>query len=520
MRDAEALSEEAEVPEDRDGLEIFPGAATSLREVESWRSRSLPRRVRRAEGAPRCVVVPSLRKRAHPSCLERPSQEHVAAEGAHPSRWFERASRALPCQPGRRQPSQAGSSTVVEITERRVAAEGSSVLMHAPDIKNVNFIEWEYIRNVTPEVILQYYANEHAPTIYSPYQGRVIFSPKNGSIFLQRLRETDSGIYKATVDLMQDKARTTLLEVIKPVPQPELQYSSNLAGSSIELVCVVPEGTVASISWKKEGRPLPPEKCYLLSGNTSVLQLRNREKSDCGSYSCNVSNVISWKEAALNLTVTGLTPPLHHAQRLAVVTLMFVAVSAASFIFLLCQLRERSFGKEAQKHIILSTYGLLCISSLLLLATSIIWMYEQGLSAAFVLLGLFFFAAAIGTAQAAAAAVWRPAPLSRFRIKMWHRVIQNSVAPTTLVVNLLFSTLLLHNIQQLHERGCSEAVDLTISCVSAAVAVFTMLLFLLLWYHRNKRKEKMRENRHTIRGTEFTATLAIEETGGHRQERE
>ena len=79
----------------------------------------------------------------------------------------------------------------------------------------------------------------------------------------------------------------------------------NLAGSSIELVCVVPEGTVASISWKKEGRPLPPEKCHLLSGNITVLQLRNREKSDCGSYSCNVSNVISWKEAALNLTVPG-----------------------------------------------------------------------------------------------------------------------------------------------------------------------------------------------------------------------
>ncbi|XP_075018682.1 uncharacterized protein LOC142087859 isoform X2 [Calonectris borealis] len=197
-----------------------------------------------------------------------------------------------------------GSSAVVEIAERRVAAEGSSVLMHAPDIKNVNFTEWEYIRNTTPEFILQYYADCQSPTIYSAYQGRVIFYPKNGSILLQRLRETDSGIYKATVDLMQDKARTTLLEVIKPVPQPELQHRLNLAGLPIELVCVVPEGTVASISWRKEGRPLPPEKCHLLSGNITVLQIRNAEKSDCGSYSCNVSNAISWKEAALNLTVT------------------------------------------------------------------------------------------------------------------------------------------------------------------------------------------------------------------------
>lgn len=79
----------------------------------------------------------------------------------------------------------------------------------------------------------------------------------------------------------------------------------NLAGLPIELVCVVPEGTVASISWKKEGHPLPPEKCYVPSENISVLQIRNGEKSDCGSYSCNVSNEISWKEAALNLTVTG-----------------------------------------------------------------------------------------------------------------------------------------------------------------------------------------------------------------------
>ncbi|NXW21409.1 HECAM protein, partial [Circaetus pectoralis] len=188
---------------------------------------------------------------------------------------------------------------------RRVAAEGSSIMMHAPDIKNVNFTEWEYIRNTTLEVILQYYADYPSPTIYAAYQGRVVFFPKNGSILLQRLRETDSGIYKATVDLMQDKAWTTLLEVIKPVPQPELLYSSNLAGSPIELVCMVPEGTVASISWKKEGHPLPPEQCHLLSGNINVLQIRKGEKSDCGSYSCNVSNAISWKETALNLTVTG-----------------------------------------------------------------------------------------------------------------------------------------------------------------------------------------------------------------------
>lgn len=89
------------------------------------------------------------------------------------------------------------------------------------------------------------------------------------------------------------------------MPQPKLLSSSNLAGSLINLTCVLPEGTVADVSWKKDGHPLPPEKFSQITGKTAVLQIRKAEKSDCGSYSCIINNSISWKEAALNLTVTG-----------------------------------------------------------------------------------------------------------------------------------------------------------------------------------------------------------------------
>ncbi|KAM9179890.1 uncharacterized protein V3H86_008801 isoform 1-T1 [Mergus octosetaceus] len=74
----------------------------------------------------------------------------------------------------------------------------------------------------------------------------------------------------------------------------------------------------------------------------------------------------------------------------------------------------------------------------------------------------------------------RPAVLTRFRSKGWHRVIL-CITATTLVVNLLFTTLLLHGFHQLHERGCSEAVNLTIGFVIPAVAVLPMLLLLFLW---------------------------------------
>lgn len=91
--------------------------------------------------------------------------------------------------------------------------------------------------------------------------------------------------------------------------------SSSLAGSPIELGCDVLEGTVDNIDWEKEGGPLPPERCYFLSENRSALHIRKGEKLDCGSYSCNVSNEISWKESSLSLIIVGkcyLTPGLQN----------------------------------------------------------------------------------------------------------------------------------------------------------------------------------------------------------------
>ncbi|NWS49618.1 CEAM6 protein, partial [Probosciger aterrimus] len=322
------------------------------------------------------------------------------------------------------------------ITERRLVAEGSDVLMHVPDIKNMSITEWEYIRNTTSEIILQHYADEQSPTIYS-YQGRVIFYPKNGSLLLQKVQEGDSGIYKATVDLMHGKARTILLEVIKPVPQPKLQCNSSLAGSPIELVCEVLVETVASISWEKDGCLLPPEKHFLFSGNLTKLQTRNGKKLDCSSYSCNISNPISWKEAALDLVIIGLAPPLR-----AEVGYGHTGPTSSrppSFIILLCQLRKQRLGCMGRAF--LPTVGqrscLMCFD------------------------GVWGFCSSPG---------------------FWVLCHLDLHSPTTLITNLLFITLLLHNIQHLHEQGCSELIDVSTSYVIAAAAILASLLLLkLLW---------------------------------------
>nr|XP_038040157.1 uncharacterized protein LOC113843518 isoform X2 [Anas platyrhynchos]XP_038040158.1 uncharacterized protein LOC113843518 isoform X2 [Anas platyrhynchos] len=387
------------------------------------------------------------------------------------------------------------------------AEEGSSVTMHAPAIKNVNWTNWEYIRDDTSKLILQYYAESQSVTIYPAYEGRVVFYKNNGSLVLQKLRETDSGIYRATVNLMQDKAATTTLRVIEPLPQPKLLSSSNLDGSLINLTCVLPEGMVADVSWKKDGHPLPPEKCFQLTGKTAVLQIRKAEKSDCGSYSCIINNSISWREAALNLTVTGLTPPARDAQMMTAAALVLTAISAVLFIIRLCQLGKLRLGKEAWEWLMMSLLGLLCTSSLLLLAASVIWMQEDGHSAAFILLGLFLSAGIVAMALTVVAmSPCRPAVLTHFRSKGWHRVIL-CITATMLVVNLLFSTLLLHNFHQLHERGCSEAVNLTIGFVIPAVAVFpTLLLLFLCSYKKNQEKQQQPDPQEVTRSLQTKST--------------
>lgn len=78
-----------------------------------------------------------------------------------------------------------------------------------------------------------------------------------------------------------------------------------MAQATGEVLCDVAEGRVDTIAWKKDGQPLPPGGGFHLSDNLSVLYLRPAKKSDCGSYSCNASNGISWQETSLNVTVAG-----------------------------------------------------------------------------------------------------------------------------------------------------------------------------------------------------------------------
>ncbi|CAM5175446.1 unnamed protein product, partial [Natator depressus] len=167
----------------------------------------------------------------------------------------------------------------------------------------MKFLHWEYINGTASHFIVQYHEGSPDPTAHAPSGGRVIFYPANGPLLLENMQETDNGIYGAVINMVQSEARRTLLEVLKPVSRPRIWSNSLLVQSTIELFCDVSEGRVDTIVWKKDGKPLPQERDFCLSKNLRILNTPEGQKSDCGSYSCNVSNEISWQECSVNLTI-------------------------------------------------------------------------------------------------------------------------------------------------------------------------------------------------------------------------
>ncbi|KYO45028.1 hypothetical protein Y1Q_0007339 [Alligator mississippiensis] len=171
-----------------------------------------------------------------------------------------------------------------------------------------------------------------------------------------------------------------------------------------------------TIDWKKDGKPLPEDQDFQLSKNHSILIISEGQKLNCGSYSCNVSNEISWQETTLNWAIAG---------------------PSASFIV-----------PE-----ILLTYVI------------------------------------IVTFLVSAAMTIQPAKLNGLKSTTTQHTL-DYIVPGGVFLVVLTASLLIKKIQQLHEKACTEFVDITTLTVSTAVVSFLPLLAILVCYHITQRWQK------------------------------
>ncbi|XP_048720826.2 cell adhesion molecule DSCAML1 isoform X3 [Caretta caretta] len=340
-----------------------------------------------------------------------------------------------------------------EAQEHRTVGVGSSVLLTAlptDDQTVIDHIQWEYI-NSTVSDIVDYYRTGSKPTIYKAYEERIIFY-SNGSLLLKNVQETDSGTYRATINLNKIEARETTLLVLEPISKTQLQINSTVAGSSIELSCKVLVGKVQAIYWKKDGKPLPRNRCYWFSENFSLLYIPEAQKSDCGSFSCNASSDINWQETSVNLTIEGIMPSLKHALKISTVVLVIATTLAAGsglgFIILCCQSEKKKITGELWRWPVVFIHGLVCVSAILMFTAAVFWIWEEV-----------------------------------------YCVILDTAALGGVILVVVFAIFLIQNIQQLQRQGCSPFFDSRAATLISAAISLLILLVSFVWYHRKKKSQ-------------------------------
>ncbi|XP_031410524.1 uncharacterized protein LOC104912189 isoform X2 [Meleagris gallopavo] len=373
------------------------------------------------------------------------------------------------------------AAEVERALQRRVAMVGSSVLLAGPlNVTLIHSIQWEHLNGTASHTILQY--ERHNLTIHTPYIARAHLHASNGSLLLDDLQESDSGIYRVTVNQAEKESLSILLDVLKPVSHPQLWSSGLVARASGEVLCEVAEGRADIFTWKKDGQMLPPDRSYHLSGSLSVLHLRMVKKSDCGSYSCNASNGISWQETSLNVTVAGLSPPLQDVLRISVVALVFAAVSGWGIIFPVCQSEKLRIRGELWRWLSAYTCGLVCISSILAGTAGLLWMREEGPSIAVILPEIFLLYVTVITFFVASTVTFQPTKLIQLKSTAAQRTM-GYAAPGGVLLVVLTSSFQMKNIHQRHEEGCAAFMDVTTLAVSTAAVLALPILAIFLCYH-------------------------------------
>ncbi|XP_028923816.1 uncharacterized protein LOC100681856 isoform X2 [Ornithorhynchus anatinus] len=404
----------------------------------------------------------------------------------------------------------------VESLEKRIfAAVGSSVLFPAPEIRShLKIIQWEFINNHPLQLIVEYQLDSSKAIVYGPYKGRVDFNESTGYLLLKNVQKKDNGIYKVVINLEEKKAQKVSLTVIEPVTQPQLRSNLSLDGSTLWLSCDV-SGDRITIVWMRNEEPIPPEECYQQSEDQKHLGIINLEKSDCGNFSCNASNEISWRQATLFVTFEGIPAALQQAQKMSAVALMLGVIAALGFVSLCCQSakpkpghaaslsQNHNFAKhhrskrnffnwngEEWRYFICFLQATVCLSSGLLFAVTIIWMAQQGVSVFLIFLILALTWVMMVTLTVV---VWDPKRLRTFTGRRTIRIILDATAPGGVILVMVLAGFFLMNIRDLEEKGCSST-DMIASFIIPLVLSLIPFLFFLFYHIKRRKKKETRNN--------------------------
>ncbi|KAK9394402.1 carcinoembryonic antigen-related cell adhesion molecule 6-like [Crotalus adamanteus] len=178
------------------------------------------------------------------------------------------------------------------------AIEGQGVNLTTGSSPTAFFIcNWYRGTEIKKNLIVTVYLPPLNGNVFGPaYTGRET-ADKNCSLFVDNLKQDDSGTYTVTKDGPSVHGRGDLnVEVLAPslLPKPSMSivqlFRENM--DSVHLKC---DTTVrsANISWLRNGKALSSSLRIQLSNNNQTLTIQPVLRNDAGAYQCHISNPLS-----------------------------------------------------------------------------------------------------------------------------------------------------------------------------------------------------------------------------------
>ncbi|XP_076837131.1 uncharacterized protein LOC143482615 isoform X2 [Brachyhypopomus gauderio] len=183
-----------------------------------------------------------------------------------------------------------------EVSSEVFKPVGSSVQL---DVQQHEYKYEEFIWMFNDVKIVKYYINSKEVT-YDPFKGRVEFNKTTHSLTLMNLQESDSGLYRAIASGQKDKTVAEYtLSVLGPVETLDLtavpdHLSTDSDPCNITLTC---RGHNLSINSSCYNETCEEKKMTPPGNITLFLSVR-----DSSSIICNISNPVSWKTRAMNMS--------------------------------------------------------------------------------------------------------------------------------------------------------------------------------------------------------------------------
>ncbi|XP_072406032.1 uncharacterized protein [Chiloscyllium punctatum] len=222
------------------------------------------------------------------------------------------------------------------------------------EVKDNQKIQWSFFDRTHKTLILFHSVGSDAGSLSSYYQHRCTYYSTNGSLELQRLEISDSGVYQLTVEGYYSDSPAKIysylifLEVEEMLSTPLIIQDPAYIAKKVQLSCIVRNGRPNQLLWSKEDKPIMNSSLYNLASDNSTLTINNVANVHCGFYTCTVTNDISQRNISHFLIAHGIQFLHKRILVSSVIALVSTMMSFAAVFFIIFFCIEKYKGQKHQ----------------------------------------------------------------------------------------------------------------------------------------------------------------------------